>query len=84
MDVDWAGNARDRRSTFGYVFSFGSFAVTRSSKKQLIVELSSIEAEYRGAIVTTSEAICLKHLSKDLQVEVSDPVVIYIENLSNI
>ena len=48
------------------------------------MELSSTEAEYRGAAVATCEAIWLKRLLKDLQVEVSDPTTIYCNNLSNI
>ena len=32
-DADWASSIYDRRSTSGYVFSFGSAAVTWSSKK---------------------------------------------------
>ena len=40
-DVDWAGNATDRQSTFGYAFSLGSAAIAWSSKKQPIVALSS-------------------------------------------
>ena len=55
-----------------------------SSKKQPIVALSSTEAEYQGAVVATCEAIWLKRLLKDLQVEMSDPTTIYCDNLSNI
>ena len=40
-DADWAGCSYDRRSTSGYVFNFGSAAVSWSSKKQPIVALSS-------------------------------------------
>jgi hypothetical protein len=32
MDADWAGNGSDRRSTSGFMFSFGSGAVSWSSK----------------------------------------------------
>ena len=63
---DWADNATDRRSTSGYTFSLGSAAIAWSSKKQLIVALSSTEAEYRGAVVAMCEAIWLKRLLKDL------------------
>ena len=52
-DADWAGLSYDRRSTSGYVFSFGSGAVSWRSKKQPIVALSSIEVEYRGAAMAT-------------------------------
>ena len=55
-----------------------------SSKKPPTVALSSTEAEYRGATVATCEAIWLKRLLKDLQVEVSDSTTIYYNNLSSI
>ena len=84
MDVDWAGNAGDRRSTSGSVFTFGSAAIAWSSKKQPTVALSSTEAEYQGAAVATCEAIWLKRLLKDLHVEVSDPTTMYCDNLNNI
>ena len=32
-DSDWAGNAVDRKSTFGYCFSMGSKMVSWSSRK---------------------------------------------------
>jgi hypothetical protein len=83
-DADWAGNAADRRSTSGYAFSIGSAAVAWSSKKQPTVALSSTEAEYRGAAVVTCEAIWLKQLLKDLHEEVSDPTMIYYDNLCSI
>ena len=57
--------------------SLGSAAITWSSKKQPTVALSSTEAEYRGAVVNTCEAIWLKRLLKDLKEEVSDPTTIY-------
>jgi hypothetical protein len=83
-NADWAGNAVDRRCTSGYAFSIGSAVVAWSSKKQPTVALSSTEAEYRGAAVATCEAIWLKRLLKDLHKEMSDPTVIYCDNLSSI
>ena len=84
IDADWAGNTADRRSMFGYTFSLGSAAITWSSKKQPTIALSSTEAEYRGAVVATCEAIWLKWQLKDIQEEVSDPTTIYCDNLSSI
>jgi hypothetical protein len=82
-DADWAGNAADRQSTSGYAFTLGSAAIAWTTKKQPTVALSSTEAEYRGAAVATCEAIWLKRLLRDLH-EVSDPTVIYSDNLSSI
>ena len=53
-------------------------------KKQPIVALSSIEAEYRGAAITTCEAIWIKRLLRNLRVEVANPKTIFCDNLNNI
>jgi hypothetical protein len=68
----------------GCAFTLGSAAIAWSSKEQPTVALSSTEAEYRGAVVATCEAIWLKRLLKDLHEEVSDSTVIYSNNLSSI
>jgi len=62
MDANWVGNVLDRRSTSGFMFSFGSGVVSWSSKKQLIVALSSTEAEYRGAAIVACEIFWLQKL----------------------
>ena len=54
-DADWAGNAADRRSMSGYVFSLGSAAVAWSSKKQPTVALSSTEAVLLSKAVILSK-----------------------------
>ncbi|MCO5560697.1 hypothetical protein L7F22_014314 [Adiantum nelumboides] len=59
---NWAGTASDCRSTNGYMFSFGSAAVTWSSKKQPTLALSSTEAKYRGAAFASHEVAWLKML----------------------
>jgi hypothetical protein len=83
-DADWTGDAADRRSMSGFAFTLGSAAIAWSSKKQPTVALSSTEAEYRGAAFATCEDVWLKRLLKDLKEEVSDPIVIYSDNLSSI
>ena len=49
-----------------FVFSLGSAVIVCSNKKQPTVALSSIEAEYRGAVVATLKARWLKRMLKDL------------------
>ncbi|XP_047309787.1 uncharacterized mitochondrial protein AtMg00810-like [Impatiens glandulifera] len=49
-DSDWCGDVDDRKSTSGYVFLLGNSAFTWLSKKQLVVTLSTCEAEYLGLI----------------------------------
>ncbi len=83
-DVDWAHNVSDRRSTNGFMFSFGSGAVSWSSKKQPTIALSSTEAEYRGVAIVACEVVWLQKLLSDLGQSVDAPVVIYCDNISSI
>ena len=52
-DSDNGGSTDDMKITSGYTFHFGTGVVLWDSKKQPIVTLSSIEAEY---VVATSIA----------------------------
>jgi hypothetical protein len=45
-DVDWASNEIDQKSISGYTFLLSRGAISWTSKKQSIVALSSMEAEY--------------------------------------
>ncbi len=83
-NADWAGNVLDRRSTNGFLFSFGSGVVSWSNKKQPIVALSSMEVEYRGATIVACEVVWLQKLLSDLGQLVNVPVVIYCDNISSI
>jgi len=83
-DANWAGNVSDRRSTNGFMFSFGSGDVNWSNKKQPIVALSSLEVEYRGVTIVTCEVIWLQKLLSDLLQSMDAPVVIYCDNISSI
>jgi hypothetical protein len=70
IDVDWAGSISDRRSTRGFMLSFGSVAIMWSSKKQPTIALLSIEAEYRGAAMVACEVAWLRKLLGDLGLHV--------------
>jgi hypothetical protein len=89
-DADWAGNVSNRRSTSGFMFSFGSGAVSWSSKKQPTVALSSTKAEYKGATIAACEAIAtcetiwLQKLLSNLGQSLDAPIVICCDNISSI
>lgn len=59
-DADWAEDINDRCSTTDYLFTLQGAAVTRSSKKQTFVALSSIE--YMSISAACQEAIWLRQL----------------------
>ena len=69
---------------FRSVFSFGSGAVSWSSKKQPTVALSSTEAEYRGATMVACEITWLQKLLHDLGHDVSGAIALYCDNMSSI
>jgi hypothetical protein len=57
MDVNWASNVSNRRSISGFMFSFGSGAISWSSKKQPIAALSNTKVEYKGPTITACEIV---------------------------
>jgi hypothetical protein len=56
-DSDWAGDNIDRKSTSRYVLSLGSGPIYWSSQKKFPIALSSAEAEYRGLVNITIQAL---------------------------
>jgi histone deacetylase 1/2 len=66
------------------MFSFGSGAISWSSKKQPTVTLLSTEAEYRGVAIVACEVIWLQKLLLDLGQLVDALVVIYCDNINSI
>ena len=54
---NWAGDLDERRPTSGYVFNLFGGAVSWMSKKQSIVALSTIDAEYMVATHESKEVV---------------------------
>eukprot|EP00253_Pinus_taeda_P027594 PITA_27594 len=77
---DWAGSFNDRKSTAGYVFSLGSGAITWTSNKQQAVALSSTEAEYRGAVKASCEAVWFRRMLADMHVSQVGPTPLFCDN----
>eukprot|EP00253_Pinus_taeda_P028107 PITA_28107 len=83
-DSDWAGDNIDRKSTFEYSLSLGSRPICWSSKKQVAISLSLAEAEYRGVVNITIEALWLQHFLTELGVQFHQPIVIWCDNQSTL
>eukprot|EP00253_Pinus_taeda_P012224 PITA_12224 len=83
-DSDWAGDPDDRKSTAGYVFTLGSGPITWACKKQAAISLSSAEAEYRGAVEASKEALWLRQILSELGFEQQHPTTLWRDNQSAI
>lgn len=66
-DSDYGGNLDDGRSTGGYVFNLGTSAISWQSKKQSVVALSSVEAEYMALSTAGCQALWLRDILNELE-----------------
>ena len=82
-DSDWATGKIDRKSISGYVFLFGDSLVICSSKKQTVVALSSMDAEYIALSTSTQEGIWLRNLLTSISLPPNDPRTIKQGNQAN-
>ncbi|KAF5473124.1 hypothetical protein F2P56_009762 [Juglans regia] len=80
-NADWAVNVDDRSSTSAYISFFGTNPISWSSKKQMVVALSSTKAECRSLANTTSETMWLLGLLNELGFSLKDPPSMLCDNL---
>eukprot|EP00253_Pinus_taeda_P009240 PITA_09240 len=83
-DSDWVGDPDDRKSTVGYVFTLGSGPITWACKKQGAISLSSLEAEYRGAVEASKEALWLRQILAEFGFQQQHPTTLWCDNQSAI
>ena len=83
-DADWASDSEDRRSTSGNVFVMSGGAISWTSKKQPTVALSTSESEYIALCFATQEAVWLRQLMKDLQMDCNTATTIHEDNQGTI
>lgn len=82
-DADYAGDIDTRRSTTGYAFIMNGGAISWQSKRQPTVAVSTTEAEYMAAAHAIKEALWLRQLLSDLNLDAST-IVIKADNQSAI
>ena len=69
IDADWVRDQDDRHSTSGNVFILGGGAICWSSKKQAVVSLAIVEAEYIALSAAAQEAAWLQKLFLDIPIK---------------
>ena len=79
-NADWAGNIMDRKSTSGYFTFVGGNLVTWKSKKQKVVALSSVEAEFQGMVKGICELLWLKKLLAEIGFAPSSEMNLFCDN----
>lgn len=80
VDSDWAGDAKDRKSTSGYLFFLKQSLLSWLSRKQTTVALSTTEAEYVAATSAAQEAMWLRNLLVDFGIQQVGATIIYEDN----
>jgi hypothetical protein len=82
-DASYAPNSEDRKSISGYLFQMNGAAISWKSKKQPIISLSSMEAEYIAITAAIKEAKWLAKLEEELMLK-TKKMIIYEDNQSTI
>jgi hypothetical protein len=80
VDSDWAACKDTRRSTSGYVLTFGDNAIIWKAQRQTFPTRSTAEAEYVACSEAIADAKWLKTLLAELGEEIKEPTPIYEDN----
>lgn len=79
-DIDWAGDASDRKSVGAYCLLLRSVAISWRSTKQAVTSRSSAEAEYRALADASCEILWFLNILTDMRVTSSCPVSLFCDN----
>ena len=79
-DFDWADDSIDHKSTSSYSLGLGFRPIFWLSKKQSAIALSSAEAEYRGVVNITIQAMWLQNFLTELGIQFHRSIAIWCDN----
>ena len=79
-NLDLAGDSIDRKSNFGYLFMFGGGPIFCSRKNQASIALSSVEAEYRGAVNASIQVVWLQGIISEFDIGSNFSNALFCEN----
>jgi hypothetical protein len=81
FEVDhFVGNLDNRKSTSGHAFHLGVNLISWAPKKQPIVSIYSVEAEYVTATSTSCQAVWLRRILKDMSHTKNERNLIFCDN----
>jgi hypothetical protein len=80
MDSDWANDSADRKSQGGYVFLLSNGAVSWQSRKQDLIAVSTLEAEFIACSMGSREAKWLLQLHRHIHCKDASPLLINCNN----
>ena len=82
-DASFGGSRTDRKSTSGTCHFIGKSLISRFSKKQNCVSLSTCEAEYISAAFASTQVIYMQQTLKDFNINLTNSTI-YCDNTSTI
>eukprot|EP00253_Pinus_taeda_P017401 PITA_17401 len=83
-NADWAGNVDDQKSTSGGAFYMGSWLVSWFNTKQILIALSTSEAEYATVASCCTQLLWMMQTLQENQITCSPPISILCDNTSAI
>lgn len=78
---DWVVDFNTRRSVIGYVVCLSNNPILRQPKKQTSVSRNSTKVQYKALAHIAADVACIRLLFKDLRVVLSNPLIIYCDNM---
>jgi hypothetical protein len=79
-DADWTGSRKDRKSISGGVTFLNEMPISWHMKKQSMVSLSTMEAEYVACSEAAKESLGIREIAKEIGLEVCRPLELWCDN----